>query len=159
MDGNNWATIIVALIGLAGIVYQSYTARNHKKDKDEQTQELKAAIKRSEEKADAAYNEAHKANNTLVEVRQQLLVNDAVTVTSVRQQIRRLYYERRNEKTISLTDYRALVEMYTAYKSVVLPDGHHPNSWCDALYEEMSKWERVEEYPEHCEHKTKGEIK
>lgn len=155
MDGNNWATIIVALIGLAGIVYQSYTAHSHKKDKEDQTREIKEAVSRVEQRADAAYEEAHKANGTLDEVKQQLSVNDAVTVTSVRQQIRRLYYERRNEKTISLTDYRALVEMYTSYKSVVLPDGHHPNSWCDALYEEMNKWERVSEYPEHLQ--TKGE--
>lgn len=155
MDGKDIASIIIALIGLLGIVAQAYFANQNKKSKNDQTDELKQAIKRSENKADAAFNEAQKANVTLDEMKNQLSVNDAVTVTSVRQQIRRLYYERRPTKTISLVDYRALVEMYTAYKSVVLPDGHHPNSWCDALYEEMSKWERVEEYPEHSQ--TKGE--
>ena len=149
MDGKDWATIVVAIIGLIGIVYQSYCSKSHKKDKNEQTQELMAAIKRSEDKADAAYNEAHKANENIDEVKSKLTINDVCTVTSVRQQIRRMYYERRGEKTISLTDYRALNEMYNAYKAVTLPDGHHPNSWCDALYDEMSSWERVEEYPEH----------
>lgn len=157
MDGDNITQIIIAAIGLAGICYQAYCSRKHKEGKDEQTKELKEAIKRSEDKADAALNEAQKANNVLGEVKAQLTINDTVTVTSVRQQIRRLYHERHKEKTISLVDYSALVEMYNAYKSVTLPDGHHPNSWCDALYEEMCGWERVSEYPGHCCPKTKGE--
>lgn len=148
MDGDNWATIIVAVIGLLGIIAQRYYAGKSKQDKEDQTSEIKQAI------------EGNTAE--IRSIKERLAANDMATVTSVRQQIRKLYYSRLPYKTISTIDFRALEEMYSAYKAVTLPDGHHPNSWCDSLYNEMSNWERVEYYPEHiaCLNKLtkKGEV-
>lgn len=135
MSGDNWATIIVAVIGLLGIIAQRYYAGKSEKDKKDQTEEIKEAIEGN--------------TSEIRSIKERLAANDMATVTSVRQQIRKLYYSRLPYKTISTIDFRALEEMYSAYKAVTLPDGHHPNSWCDSLYNEMSSWERVEFYPEH----------
>lgn len=149
LSGNNITEILIAVIGLAGIVYQAYCSKTHKRDKEDQTKTLEQAINRVEDKADAAAQNAKNANENILEVKEKLGINDRVTVSAVRQQIRQMYYAHKKEKQLSLVDYRALNEMYNAYKAVTLPDGHHPNSWCDALYEEMSGWERVEEYPDY----------
>lgn len=139
MDGNNWASIIVGLIGLAGIAIQAYFANRTKQDKNIQTKELKEAINRNSTKID--------------KLTAKLSANDMATVSSLRQNIRHMYYELLPYKMISVVDLRALDEMYQAYKGVTLPDGHHPNSWCDALYAEMSGWEKVEVYPNRIKEK------
>lgn len=139
MTTDNWITIIAALatpvFAFLGIVAQAYFANRTKKDKNDQTKEIKDAIEGNTQE--------------IREIKERLAVNDMATVSSVRQQIRKLYYARLPYKTISTVDFRALDEMYTAYKAVTLPDGHHPNSWCDSLYNEMCTWEKVEIYPEH----------
>lgn len=132
MSGDNWATIIVAAIGLLGIIAQRYYAGKSKRDKNDQTKELKEAING---------NTKH-----IQEIKKRLAANDIATVSALRQQIRKLYYARLPYQTLSTVDYRALEEMYSAYKAVTLPDGHHPNSWADGLYNEMKSWKRVESY-------------
>lgn len=135
MSGDNWATIIVAVIGLLGIIAQRYYAGKSKQDKNDQTKEITKAINGNTQE--------------IREIKERLAANDMATVSAVRQQIRKLYYARLPYKTISTVDFRALDEMYAAYKAVTLPDGHHPNSWADSLYNEMCTWEKVEIYPEH----------
>lgn len=135
MSSDNWTAIFVAIIGLLGIIAQRYYAGKSKKDKNDQTAEIKQAIEGNTVEIKA--------------IKERLAANDVATVTSVRQQIRKLYYARLPYKTISTVDFRALEEMYSAYKAVTLPDGHKPNSWADALYTEMSNWQKVEVYPEH----------
>lgn len=142
MSGDNWATIIVAVIGLLGIIAQRYYAGKSKQDKDDQTNEIKQAIDGN--------------TKAIQKIESRLGANDVATVSALRQQIRKLYHTRLPYKTISTVDYRALEEMYSAYKAVVLPDGHRANSWCDSLYHEMSTWEKVENYEELNQSNKKG---
>lgn len=156
MTAENWISIIAALatpvFAFLGIVAQCYFANKNKQGKDEQTEEIKQAIAHNTKVAEEAKTEATRTRNEVKAVSEQLAANDVVTVSVVRQEIRQLYYQLLPHKMISVVDFRALNEMYEAYKAVTLPDGHHPNSWCDALYNEMQTWEKVEIYPKHLEY-------
>lgn len=156
MTVENVITLVAALatpvFAFLGIVAQCYFANRSKKGKNEQTEEIKKAIDVASQKAEAAQEEAAAARQVVNEMAERQSANDVVTVAVVRQNIRMMYYELLPHKMISVVDLRALDEMYHAYKAVTLPDGHHPNSWCDALYEEMRQWEKVEIYPEHLKH-------
>lgn len=156
MTVENVITLVAALatpvFAFLGIVAQCYFANKNKQGKDEQTEEIKKAIARNTEVAEEAKAEATRTRDEVKAVREQLSTNDVVTVSVVRQEIRQLYYQLLPHKMISVVDFRALNEMYEAYKAVTLPDGHHPNSWCDSLYNEMQTWEKVEIYPKHLAH-------
>lgn len=171
MEGLNLTQIIIAyaapICSLLGIVAQCYFANRGSKERkekeqrqgerlDKSTSEITEQIETNTELA----KENHrliKENSTLIrDLTERLAANDVVTVSVARNAMRDLYYKIRPYKMISNTDYRALNEMYNAYKGVTLPNGHHPNSWCDALYEEMSSWERVEVYPATLAHLMKS---
>lgn len=159
----DWTQITIAAIGLAGICYQAYCSTKSKNDKKTQTETLSGELQNTnklveentslvkENKKLIEENRKLIAENTKVinELKAKLSANDVATVAVVRQNIRRMYYDLLPHKMISVVDLRALTEMYNAYKAVTLPDGHHPNSWCDALYNEMNTWEKVEIYPKH----------
>lgn len=164
MTADNWITIIAALatpvFAFLGIVAQCYFANKNKQGKNKQTEEITKEIRQSREEAAAARAEAAQTREEVKAVREQLSTNDVVTVSVARQEIRHMYYQLLPHKMISIVDARALNEMYEAYKAVTLPNGHHPNSWCDSLYNEMQSWEKVEVYPKHItylnESKKKG---
>lgn len=153
MNGIDWTQVLVAFVGplfaFMGIIAQCYFAKRSKKDKNDQTAKLEKVLEENKKITLDNKHLVEKNCKIINELKKQLSANDIVTVSVVRQNIRRMYYELLPHKVISLVDYRALNEMYNAYKAVTLPDGHHPNSWCDALYKEMSEWEKVEAYPAH----------
>lgn len=152
----DWTQIVLGIIGLGGIYLQTRISGKSKKDKEEQTATLTTKIEQNTTLV-KANKELIEENRTIIKQNrdtiktliERLEANDTVTVAIVRQNIRRMYYELLPHKVISVVDLRALTEMYNAYKAVTLPDGHHPNSWCDALYNEMITWEKVEVYPKH----------
>lgn len=161
----DWTQITLAIIGLGGIALQAYFSNKNKEDKDKrekrQSQQLDqstSALGKQIEANTELAKENHrliKENTTLIqELTERLSANDVVTVSVARNAMRDLYYKIRPYKMISDTDYRAITELYNAYKGVVLPDGHSPNSWCDQLYHEMGEWKRVETYPNGMHHIT-----
>lgn len=181
MDGQqsiDWTQIIIAyaapVFSFLGLVAQAVIAKKHKKDSDkranrtneavaESSGELSATIEQNTKLSEQNYKLIQESNrlikeNTqaIAELKAKLSANDMATVSVVRQNIRRMYYELRPHKVISDADSRALNELYTAYKGVTLPDGTHPNSWCDHLYQEMERWEHVEVYPEHLAYLSKS---
>lgn len=159
MDEINWTSVLVAyaapVFSFLGLIAQFILSNRSKTDKKQQTEELGDKIEENTRLAreNKALIEAN--TKTIQELKDKLSANDVATVAVVRQNIRKLYYKLQPYQMISITDYRALNEMYNAYKGVTLPDGHHPNSWCDALYEEMSSWKRVEVYPATLAHLMK----
>lgn len=173
MEGLNLTQIIIAyaapICSLLGIVAQCYFANRGSKERkekeqrqgeklDKSTSEITKQIETNTELA----KENHrliKENSTLIrDLTERLAANDVVTVSVARNAMRDLYYKIRPYKMISDTDYRAITELYNAYKGVVLSDGHAPNSWCDQLYHEMGDWERVETYPNGMHHITTAPI-
>lgn len=160
MDEINWTSVLVAyaapVFSFLGLIAQFILSNRSKTDKKQQTEELGDKIE--ENNRLVRENKALIESNTkaIQELKDKLSANDVATVAVVRQNIRKLYYDLQPYRMITITDYRALNEMYNAYKGVTLPNGHHPNSWCDALYEEMSSWERVEVYPATLAHLMKS---
>lgn len=160
MDEINWTSVLVAyaapVFSFLGLIAQFILSNRSKTDKKQQTEELGDKIE--ENNRLVRENKALIESNTkaIQELKDKLSANDVATVAVVRQNIRKLYYDLQPYQMITITDYRALNEMYNAYKGVTLPNGHHPNSWCDALYEEMSSWERVEVYPATLAHLMKS---
>lgn len=159
----DWTQIVLGLIGLAGLVFQAYYSSKNKEDKDKREKRQTAQLDNRTadiSKQIEANTELAKENHRLItenaaliaEMKERLAANDVATVSVVRNNLRDIYYKIRPYGMISDTDYRAVTELYNAYKSVTLPDGHHPNSWCDALYEEMQTWKRVETYPNGMHH-------
>lgn len=160
MDEINWTSVLVAyaapVFSFLGLIAQFILSNRSKTDKKQQTEELGDKIE--ENNRLVRENKALIESNTkaIQELKDKLSANDVATVAVVRQNIRKLYYDLQPYQMITITDYRALNEMYNAYKGVTLPNGHHPNSWCDALYEEMSSWKRVEVYPATLAHLMKS---
>lgn len=159
----DWTEIVLGIIGLGGIALQAYISTKNKEDKDKREKRQTAQLDASTSgitKQIEANTELAKENKRLInenmkltaELTARLAANDAATVSVVRNNLRDIYYKIRPYGMISDTDYRAVTELYNAYKSVTLPDGHHPNSWCDALYQEMQTWKRVETYPNGMHH-------
>lgn len=159
----DWTEIVLGIIGLGGIALQAYISTKNKEDKDKREKRQTAQLDASTSgitKQIEANTELAKENHRLInenmkltaELTARLAANDVATVSVVRNNLRDIYYKIRPYGMISDTDYRAVTELYNAYKSVTLPDGHHPNSWCDALYEEMQTWKRVETYPNGMHH-------
>lgn len=159
----DWTEIVLGIIGLGGIALQAYISTKNKEDKDKREKRQTAQLDASTSgitKQIEANTELAKENHRLInenmkltaELTARLATNDVATVSVVRNNLRDIYYKIRPYGMISDTDYRAVTELYNAYKSVTLPDGHHPNSWCDALYEEMQTWKRVETYPNGMHH-------
>ena len=160
MEEINWTSVLVAyaapVFSFLGLIAQFILSNRSKTDKKQQTEELGDKIE--ENNRLVRENKALIESNTkaIQELKDKLSANDVATVAVVRQNIRKLYYDLQPYQMITITDYRALNEMYNAYKGVTLPNGHHPNSWCDALYEEMSSWKRVEVYPTTLAHLMKS---
>lgn len=67
--------------------------------------------------------------------------NSRVTVANARSLISQIYSENKGEKKLSEKTWRNVLELHEAYKRVQI-DGHTPNSWCDAIVEEMRTWEK-----------------
>lgn len=167
MDGINWTQVMVAyaapVLSFLGLVFQCVFANRHKKEGDERSAKTNSNLQSATDKLENAVEEntnLAKENQKLIksnidaiaEIKDRLATNDVATVSVVRNNLRDIYYKIRPYGMISDTDYRAVTELYNAYKSVTLPDGHHPNSWCDALYQEMQTWKRVETYPNGMHH-------
>lgn len=167
MDDINWTQVMVAyaapVLSFLGLVFQCVFANRHKKEGEERSAKTNSNLQSATDKLENAVEEntnLAKENQKLIksnidaiaEIKDKLAANDVATVSVVRNNLRTLYYKIRPFKMISDTDYRAITELYEAYKSVMLPNGTKPNGWCDKLYQEMQSWERVETYPNGMHH-------
>ena len=75
------------------------------------------------------------------ELKTGLANNSKVTVANARALISQVYTANKEAKTISEKSWRNVCELHEAYKSVKV-DGHTPNSWCDAIVDEMRTWKK-----------------
>lgn len=168
--GINWTEVLTAyalpVFTFLGVVVQSVTSNRQSKNTDARLTALEEKADKNDKRLERVENSVNtntqysKDNKKLMEdLRDNQNCNDVATVAVVRESIRRMYYELLPYKIISIVDFRSLTEMYRAYKGVTLPDGHHPNSWCDALYNEMNSWDKVEVYPSHLSHLEAGKEK
>lgn len=173
-EGINLTQIIIAyaapICSLLGIVAQCYFANRGSKERkekeqrqgeklDKSTSEITRQIEENTKLAQENHELIAQNADLIKGILERLAANDVATVSVVRNSLRDIYYKIRPYGMISDTDYRAITELYNAYKAVTLPDGHHPNSWCDALYQEMQTWERVETYPNGMHHISTAPIK
>lgn len=133
---------IAPLVTLAGtaittvgtIVVAVITTRNR--------QETKTA----QDNADQARAELdHKMDHIklgLQEIQTELKSNTACSVATARGLISQVYTANKDRQEITEKTWRNVCDLYQAYKSVKL-DGHTPNSWCDAIVEEMKTWKKI----------------
>jgi len=92
-----------------------------------------------DKKMNSVLKELNRANSNVDELRQGLHSNSKVTVATARSMINQIYTEHKDAKEIDEKTWRNVMELHDAYKSVSI-DGHTPNSWCDAMVDEMRKW-------------------
>lgn len=159
-----YAAPLFTFLGILAQVYFANKGSKERKEKEQRqnekldtsTEAIREQIEENTELARENHKLIEQNTELITQLTKRLTANDITTVAVARQHIRQMYYSLRGDKQISDTDYRAITELYTAYKGVTLPDGTHPNSWCDALYEEMSSWKRVEAYPATLAHLMKS---
>ena len=113
-------TIIVALITTKTRRDQKTIQRETESGTEESKQAILAALKR---------------------VENGLANNSRVTVANARAMISQIYTEHKDDKKISEKTWQNVLELHEAYKSVKI-DGHTPNSWCDAIVDEMKTWDK-----------------
>lgn len=113
-------TIIVALITTKTRRDQKTIQRETENGTEESKQAILAALKR---------------------VENGLANNSRVTVANARAMISQIYTEHKDDKKISEKTWQNVLELHEAYKSVKI-DGHTPNSWCDAIVDEMKTWDK-----------------
>lgn len=113
-------TIIVALITTKTRRDQKTIQKETESGTEESKQEILAALKR---------------------VENGLANNSRVTVANARAMISQIYTEHKDDKKISEKTWQNVLELHEAYKSVKI-DGHTPNSWCDAIVDEMKTWDK-----------------
>lgn len=102
---------------------------------------------RSRQEAQAAKKDAERERGNMEEkfmaefedVKKELRSNTACSVATARGLISQVYSTNKWNKEISEKTWRNVCDLHEAYKSVTI-DGHTPNSWCDAIVEEMSTW-------------------
>lgn len=80
--------------------------------------------------------------NSLEEIKVELKKNTKATVASSRAFISQVYSEHKDKKEITEQTWRNVLDLYAAYKDTTV-NGHVPNSWCDALVEEMKTWSKI----------------
>lgn len=75
-------------------------------------------------------------------LRKDLSHNNQLTVSAARSQLESIYRKYEKAKRIPKSSWKAVCELHEAYKLIILPNGHKPNSWADSLYQEMEGWEK-----------------
>ena len=127
---NLFSVIGISITTLGTVLVAFITSKSRKEQKNIQRETESGAVK-SEQKILAAIDE----------LKQGLENNSRVTVASARAMISQIYTDHKEEKKISEKTWQNVIELHDAYKSVKI-DGHTPNSWCDAIVDEMRTWDK-----------------
>lgn len=127
---NLFSVIGISITTLGTVLVAFITSKSRKEQKNIQRETESGAVK-SEQKILAAIDELKKG----------LENNSRVTVASARAMISQIYTDHKENKKISEKTWQNVIELHDAYKSVKI-DGHTPNSWCDAIVDEMRTWDK-----------------
>ena len=127
---NLFSVIGISITTLGTVLVAFITSKSRKEQKNIQRETESGAVK-SEQKILAAIDE----------LKQGLENNSRVTVASARAMISQIYTDHKEDKKISEKTWQNVIELHEAYKSVKI-DGHTPNSWCDAIVDEMRTWDK-----------------
>lgn len=135
LDGNNITNIIIAAIGLAGIIYQAYCSKSNRQHTEKTVGVTKEELKQKLEVIEDKEEELHTC----------MAVNNRVTIANARSAIKRFHDMHSQEKKVTYSDLEMLEEIYSAYKKMRFEDGHVPNGYADRCIEEIRQWEIVED--------------
>lgn len=75
-------------------------------------------------------------------IENDMSVNNQLTISNARAQLESIYRKYERKKSMPESSWKAVCELHESYKLITLPNGKHPNSWADALYEEMRNWDK-----------------
>lgn len=128
---NSWLTIVGTLITTAGTVMVALITTKTRRDQKN--------IQRETE--DIAEDNKKEILEAIDELKSGLENNSRVTVANARALISQVYTANKDRKKITEKSWRNVMELHEAYKAVKI-DGHTPNSWCDAIVEEMKSWDK-----------------
>lgn len=123
------ASIATAYLQVRGAKQNKETADQHCEQLDTNKEIITKAIKDNTE--------------TLAHLDENLTANNKVTVATARAALKSIYDRLVPNKVLTITEKSMIEEMYSAYKAVTYPDGHHPNSWADAIVQDMRSWKVV----------------
>lgn len=119
--------ILIAIISLAGVFVTASAG-------------VVVAIINTRRKAlDAADANRDQILGAIKDLKEDLNANSRATVATTRGLISNAYWQYKPEKEIPEQVMRNIMDLYEAYKGISV-DGHTPNSWCDALVDEMKTW-------------------
>lgn len=99
-----------------------------------------ALIQNRRKTAEQAEANTQKILGAIADVKKELNANSRATVATTRGLISNAYWQYKPAKKIPEQVMHNIMDLYEAYKGIQV-DGHTPNSWCDALVDEMKTWE------------------
>lgn len=99
-----------------------------------------ALIQNRRKTAEQAEANTQKILGAIADVKKELNANSRATVATTRGLISNAYWQYKPTKKIPEQVMHNIMDLYEAYKGIQV-DGHTPNSWCDALVDEMKTWE------------------
>lgn len=123
------ASVLTVALQMRGAAQNKKESDKHTEQTEETTEDIKTLIKKN--------------LDALKRVEAGIDANNRVTVATARAALKSAYDRLAPENKITVTEKAMVEEMYAAYKAVTYPDGHHPNSWCDAIVEDIRTWEVV----------------
>ena len=133
------AVIVAMVSAIASIITVALQIRGANQNKVDNKAQKKIAQENASDIKDLLEDTIEKVN-TIVDSQK---ANDAVSVATARSVIKRFHAQLAEERVITVSDKAMIMELYNAYKQITYPDGHHPNSWCDAAIKDMESWEVV----------------
>lgn len=128
MDGATIAQILCTIITVSGTVAVAYITYGNRRKQSVDQEELVARLR--------------ELTTSMQQTRDEVKVITKVVVANSRGLIAQIYEDNKVKKSIDGEVWQNVSDLYDAYKSTKI-DGHTPNSWCDALVEEMKHWKKV----------------
>lgn len=123
------AGTVITTAGTIAVAIITTRTRNERKAQDYETKRMAGAIEdRMVERLD--------------KIEQELKANSKVTTANARGMVSQVYTQYKTKKALPEKTWQNVMDLYGAYKSEII-DGHVPNSWCDALVEEMKTWDKI----------------
>ena len=133
--------IIIALITLAGVGLTA-TGGVIVAIINVKAKALEVSTKNNEKTLEAIKEVKKEVMGGIDELKKELAANNRATVATTRGLVSNAYWQYKDKKAIPEQVMHNIMDLYEAYKGVTI-DGHVPNSWCDALIEEMKTWEII----------------
>lgn len=123
------ASILVVVLQIRSSAQNKEATKKQKQQADDNTEDIKALIEGT--------------TRALEGVKDELQSNNRVTVATARTALKSVYDRLSPKRRLTVTEKSMIEEIYASYKSVTYSDGHHPNSWADAIVNDMRTWEVV----------------